>query len=502
MSDARSPFLRASLALGLGLGLGLGCTGESSGPTLQVDLKTDALPGVEFTELLVEVEDADFGTLRFVDRVATRDLPGDLLRGAPLAELEGLAPRTYRVYAAALDDAGRVILDRAVEYELAPSGGALTVVLTRACRGVSCPRGLDGEVLACQNERCVDPACHPDAPEACGGDECATAADCGPAAACATPVCECGVCLYEVREASCAADERCHPIRGCEPDVDDCPRRLCETEEVCRIGLRACTPDAPCSSVAYAPEGTVCPGGRCDAMGNCVTGSGDECMEDMDCDAGRQCIDGFCLADGELRFTLRWDLPGDIDLHVLTPAGSEIYYANRDADGGMLDRDDTTGGPGTVENVVFMTPPPGRYHFFALNFDGDSLTPVEVQAFVEGELVAEIAETLPRRRRARTELAAICVGACEDACDDGMDDDGDGQTDCADLDCAFDDACRELCDVEGDEDGDGVADCMDADCALQAPCFEARCDDGMDDDGDDRVDCADEDCAGDFACGG
>ncbi len=61
-----------------------------------------------------------------------------------------------------------------------------------------------------------------------------------------------------------------------------------------------------------------------------------------------------------LRFTLTWDRPGDVDLHVVTPGGREIYYGARTQDGGNLDRDDTTAtGP---ENVFWAaSPPSGTY---------------------------------------------------------------------------------------------------------------------------------------------
>jgi uncharacterized protein YfaP (DUF2135 family) len=62
---------------------------------------------------------------------------------------------------------------------------------------------------------------------------------------------------------------------------------------------------------------------------------------------------GACIGTGQLRFTATWSLAGDVDLHVVPPCGTEIYYGNRSACGGMLDRDDTTGtGP---ENIFWTT---------------------------------------------------------------------------------------------------------------------------------------------------
>ncbi len=85
-----------------------------------------------------------------------------------------------------------------------------------------------------------------------------------------------------------------------------------------------------------------------------------ECRSDGDCGAGRTCANGVCVGNGQLRFTLTWSQPGDMDLHVVTPGGSHLYYGSRSGDGGELDRDDTRGtGP---ENVFWEgAPPAGEY---------------------------------------------------------------------------------------------------------------------------------------------
>jgi uncharacterized protein YfaP (DUF2135 family) len=56
-----------------------------------------------------------------------------------------------------------------------------------------------------------------------------------------------------------------------------------------------------------------------------------------------------------------------MDLHVLPPCGTEIYYGSRTACGGTLDRDDTTAtGP---ENINWVgTFNPGRYYVCAESF--------------------------------------------------------------------------------------------------------------------------------------
>jgi hypothetical protein len=78
------------------------------------------------------------------------------------------------------------------------------------------------------------------------------------------------------------------------------------------------------------------------------------------CAAGQACANGFCVGGGTLRITATWDRPGDVDLHVVTPDGSEIYWNNASGQGGTLDRDDTTGtGP---ENIFWSAAAPaGTY---------------------------------------------------------------------------------------------------------------------------------------------
>ena len=78
-------------------------------------------------------------------------------------------------------------------------------------------------------------------------------------------------------------------------------------------------------------------------------------------------------------------------------------------------------------------------------------------------------------------------------CTNGIDDDGDGDIDCADSQCAFEDYCKIEninfnCSDGIDNDGDGDIDCADSEC----DCTGVEiCNNGLDDDGDGLVDCAD-----------
>lgn len=84
-------------------------------------------------------------------------------------------------------------------------------------------------------------------------------------------------------------------------------------------------------------------------------------------------------------------------------------------------------------------------------------------------------------------------------CDNDIDDNGDGDIDCADIQCDGVDACLEVCDSGEDEDLDGDIDCADSDCEDADGCFE-DCTDGIDNDGNGDIDCADEGCADAPAC--
>ena len=132
--------------------------------------------------------------------------------------------------------------------------------------------------------------------------------------------------------------------------------------------------------------------GNCDEP-SCQSLLGPECQSTGSqctpaCAADETCVDGVCVGEGALRFTLRWSTSqSDLDLHVITPASSEIDFTNPSADGGTLDVDNTIGGPGSVENVVFpMDPPRGVYQYFVDHFSGPSAD-YTLEAFINGQRV-------------------------------------------------------------------------------------------------------------------
>ena len=69
---------------------------------------------------------------------------------------------------------------------------------------------------------------------------------------------------------------------------------------------------------------------------------------------------------------IMWDSYDDIDMHVFTPDGSEIWFDNKSAGGGTLDvdanaKDERKASP--VENIYFPNPASGEYWVYIFNYE-------------------------------------------------------------------------------------------------------------------------------------
>jgi hypothetical protein len=75
------------------------------------------------------------------------------------------------------------------------------------------------------------------------------------------------------------------------------------------------------------------------------------------------------LAAGNFRIVLTWgQTPYDLDSHLLTPSGTEIYYSNKVGTGVNLDVDDMSSyGP---ETITISTVATGTYTYFVHNYSG------------------------------------------------------------------------------------------------------------------------------------
>jgi hypothetical protein len=107
------------------------------------------------------------------------------------------------------------------------------------------------------------------------------------------------------------------------------------------------------------------------------------------CDPGFLCFNTYCVETGPLRISLTFNTDTDLDLHVKTPAGDEIYYGNRTADNGKLDVDQCVSSCGTsshVENVFFSDPTPqGAYSIFVVNYSARSASDFTIDVIANGQ---------------------------------------------------------------------------------------------------------------------
>lgn len=257
-----------SMFLG-GLSLWLSGCSCGEGTELLVDFRTDMIPGVEFDSIEVRADGADAPP---VSAAAGEDFASP----RRVATFDTLAPGV-RMLQVQLFLADRPLLRRRVHVELRGRTVVL-VVITRDCRGVSCPGSGRVTDTECLGGRCVSPECIAGDPEACGPPECMAAGDCIAGADCIDPVCEQGVCLDLPRERACGAGEYCDPEAGCRalPVAGD-------------AGM-----DVDAGTIGDAGPG--CSPETCVAVG-CETAScvGETCMRATTCADGETCCtSGIC----------------------------------------------------------------------------------------------------------------------------------------------------------------------------------------------------------------
>ncbi|MEQ9078195.1 MAG: hypothetical protein RLP09_30290 [Sandaracinaceae bacterium] len=267
-----------------------GCTDD--GRLLTVDLRTDLRGGQEFDRVVTEVFPASGRTpIRSVEAMAPES-------GGRVAELEGLAPGTYRVRVRLLQT-GVDVVSGAVILTLRDTAQAVTLVVTSDCRDVPCEELTE----TCRGGACVDARCSPESPSFCEAPECAAPADCpGPGLDCGDAVCLEGVCGVSLESTRCGGGV-CDRVEGCVgaprdagadagiPDAgvcDETPCRLvapqcgCGATEMCaRPADPRCVPpgdaaeDEPCGNDGDCAPGLGCPSNAsicrpyCDADGIC-----------------------------------------------------------------------------------------------------------------------------------------------------------------------------------------------------------------------------------------
>lgn len=259
--------MRAVLAT-LCVGLGVGC---SAAPLeLSVDVRTDLLPGVDFTSAQIEL-----ATGLTASREARAGDP--FWRGVRVADFANVPLGDTRVRATLLAAGGKEILSRNVQLEL-DSSYALTVVLTADCVENSCPGTSEpGSYTECLSGRCVEPRCGGSTGEGCGDLECRTHAECEGfvcVAACVAGACACvgsapdgavtpldgGPCTGE-----CTPGETEEEMQACGECGEGIERRTRTCGPDCRWGdygeYGECETDAECSPGETESRSADC--GRC-----------------------------------------------------------------------------------------------------------------------------------------------------------------------------------------------------------------------------------------------
>lgn len=77
------------------------------------------------------------------------------------------------------------------------------------------------------------------------------------------------------------------------------------------------------------------------------------------------------LGSGQYRIVLTWgETPSDLDSHLITPSGEEVYFSDKTTTAGdaNLDVDDTSSyGP---ETITITSPQSGIYKYFVYNWSG------------------------------------------------------------------------------------------------------------------------------------
>jgi hypothetical protein len=110
-------------------------------------------------------------------------------------------------------------------------------------------------------------------------------------------------------------------------------------------------------------------------------------------------VTSLALPQGALVVHLAWDGGADLDLHVVDPAGVEIWSRHLFGDGGGLDLDSNAGchlDGRDQENVVYPTAaPPGRYvaRVDAFALCGQPLADWRLDVLVEGAAIARASGT-------------------------------------------------------------------------------------------------------------
>ncbi len=280
----------------LALGAVWGCAGNP-GHDLNIDLRTDYVPAGEFASYVVTL-----GGQPSVLGVANASQ--DFVGGVRIAEFTKVRTGAYDVRVDLLDGAGVTVASRNVSVSIS-TDTTVTFVITRSCRGVTCPASGDPTTAtSCLGGTCVDPECTPENPTRCPTPDCTSASDCAaPPQSCLAAQCVAGVCLYG-DDGSCGADRYCDSRTGCvnrptagdggldggrdagidatmDTAPDPCEGITCEGFEGCMGG--SCVPYPGCfTDTDCVGELTICRNNHCVPGNRDIDGDGSPASDDCD----------------------------------------------------------------------------------------------------------------------------------------------------------------------------------------------------------------------------
>jgi hypothetical protein len=255
---------------------GAACGSDTA--SLVVDVKTDLIPGVDFTAVRQVITGPALGD--------THEQPSapfdDFVRGVRVAEYPSIEAGTFLMTTQLLDSMRAVVAQRVTAVTVRGHLGVV-VVIARDCRNQICPGASDPPGSStCEGGRCVDPHCssvdRSSCPFSCGADS-----DCPPRAGCAMPRCESSACLYVT--ASCIDG-------GDGPDAGALDGGAFDSGPP-DAGPAGCTPGEE--------VGSCCNGGTrtrdvtCGPGGETITSPWSGCMDDG-CGAGECCGGLRCRA--------------------------------------------------------------------------------------------------------------------------------------------------------------------------------------------------------------
>jgi len=299
---------------------------KSGGVSLSVDLRTDFVAGRELTKVVTEVIPDGEGARSAERAVAANEA---FVNGNRVADFGDVPSGGLLVRVKVLGKDNEAMVERVTRLSI-KGDYALTVVVTRNCEGVTCPEPEgDPASSTCDRGKCVKPECSVATPQFCAPVECAIDADCSADAACVTPRCLDGSCLFFPDDKKCDPKQTCDVALGCNPPLgvagctptsmkevtcndgidDDCDgKKDCEDPDceasACDDGDQ-CTEGETCSALKCGggtaktcDDGNACTDDTCDKTAGCAFAkkSSGTCEDGNPCTENDTCVDGTCTA--------------------------------------------------------------------------------------------------------------------------------------------------------------------------------------------------------------